>query len=72
MGAWRLYSLIEVVLVVFPPAKLIPLNSFPGRGKPMTYKIDSCRFLDGSALIRDKGWLAQRHDNVTVWDNGSW
>ena len=46
----------------------------PGQVKPMTNKIDMCRFLVWhSALIgEDKDWLPQYHDNVTVWDFGSW
>ena len=46
-------------------------NSNPNRVKPMSFKIDSCRFRPWpSALIgEDKDWLAQ--DNVTEWDMGS-
>ena len=45
-----------------------------GRVKPVTYKIDICRFLTWClALLRyGKDWLAQCQDNMTEWDITSW
>ena len=43
---------------------------FHGRVKPMTYKIDTCRFQArcSGLLGYGKGWLVQCQDNVTEWD----
>ena len=48
-------------------------SSNPGRIKPMTYKIDTCRFLVWRSILLkivelDKDWLNQYQDNPTEWD----
>ena len=43
-----------------------------GAVKPMTYKIDTCRFLVWYSALKGwgKDWLAQYQENVTEWDIG--
>ena len=45
----------------------------PGEMKPMTYEIDTCRFLAWRLPLigKGKGWFAQCEDNVPEWDIGS-
>ena len=49
-------------------------SSVPGRVKPMTYKIASCRFLARQSILvgHGKDWLAQCQDTVTGWDIRLW
>ena len=46
----------------------------PGRVKPLTYKIDTCRFLARNSALIGYGndWLAQCQDTLTKWDIMSW
>ena len=48
-------------------------DSIPGRVKPQTYEIDTCRFLAWRSVLLEQGkdWLSQYQDNETEWDIGS-
>ena len=50
------------------------VGSNTGRVKPMTYKIDTCRFLARCLVLlgQDKDWFAQCQDHVTEWEIRSW
>ena len=50
------------------------MGSNPSRVKPMTNKIDTCRFLARCLALLGTGkfWLAHCQDNVTEWGIGSW
>ena len=49
-------------------------SSIPRRVKPMTYKIDTFRFLawHSTLIWSDKDWFAEYQDNATEWDIRSW
>ena len=47
-------------------------SSVPGRVKPMTCKIDTCRYLVRWMFDINRIRFAQCQDNMAEWDIGSW